>query len=152
MQPHDHGRIARTPRWPARLPRGTVVWGAIVGAGQAASPVAFWWLDPSTVYSFTLVVIASVYIGFAVADGRTKVAVVESGVAAAFVLLAATAISGSSWILVTGLVAHAVKDAWQHRTQFVRNTRWWPPFCAAVDLVAATILALLIASGVDFHG
>ena len=25
------------------------------------------------------------------------------------------------------------KDLWQHRTQFVANTRWWPPFCLVVD-------------------
>jgi hypothetical protein len=27
----------------------------------------------------------------------------------------------------------------------------WPPFCLVVDWVAAPILVLLIAAGVDFH-
>src|SRR6266516_2961172 len=48
-----------------RLPSGGVVWGGI----QAASPLVFWWLDAATVYALGLVLIASVYIGFAVADG-----------------------------------------------------------------------------------
>jgi len=42
-----------------------------------------------------------------------------------------------------------VKDFWQHRTRFVVNTRWWPPFCATTDWVAAAILAAAIAIGAD---
>jgi hypothetical protein len=49
--------------------------------------------DPATLYALELSVIASVYIGFAVADGRPKVIASESSVAAAFVVLAAAAIS-----------------------------------------------------------
>ena len=151
MSARDAGAISRSARWSANVPTAAVVWGVIIGAGQAASPLALWWLAPSTVYAFGLAVIASVYIGFAVADGRAKVLVVEVGVAAAFVLVAATAVTGSAWILVSCLAAHGLKDLWQHRTQFVRRTRWWPPFCATVDFVAATILAVLIVTGADFH-
>jgi hypothetical protein len=50
-----------------------VIWGAVWGGIQAASRLAFWWLDASTVYALGLVLIASVYIGFAVADGRAAV-------------------------------------------------------------------------------
>jgi hypothetical protein len=57
-----------------------VVWGVVVGVAQAASPLAFWWLDPPTVYALGLVLIAAIYIGFAVADGRPKVIVAESTV------------------------------------------------------------------------
>ena len=72
-----------------------VVWGAVVGAIQAASPLVFWWLDPPTVYAMGLVLIAAVYIGFAVADGRPKVIAVETGVASIFVVLAGVAVTGS---------------------------------------------------------
>jgi hypothetical protein len=58
-----------------------VLWGLVFGAGQAASPLAFWWLNTATVYALGLVLIASVYIGFAVADGRRSVLVVETSVA-----------------------------------------------------------------------
>jgi hypothetical protein len=30
----------------------------------------------------------------------------------------------------------------------VAGTRWWPPFCATVDVVAAALIAVLIAAGV----
>jgi hypothetical protein len=49
-----------------------------MGVAQAATPLAFWWLDTATVYALGLVLIASVYIGFAVADGRRTVLAVEA--------------------------------------------------------------------------
>jgi len=125
-----------------------MLWGLVVGALQAASPLAFWWLDTATVYAVGLVVIASVYIGFAVADGRPRVFAVESSVTAVFVVVAAAAITGSAWLLVAGLVGHGLKDLWQHRTHYVANTRWWPPFCLVVDLTAAAIIAAEIVAGV----
>jgi hypothetical protein len=128
--------------------RAPVACGVLWGGIQAASPLGFWWLDPATVYAFELTLIASVYIGFSVADGRWKVIAVESGVAAVFVILAAAAVTGPAWLMVVGLTGHGLKDLWQHRTQYVVNTRWWPPFCATVDWVAAAILAVLIAAGV----
>lgn len=48
-----------------------VAWGVVFGAINAASPIAFAWLDPSTVYALAIPLIAAVYIGFAVADGST---------------------------------------------------------------------------------
>jgi len=53
---------------------------------------------------------------------------------------------------VAGLASHGAKDLWQHRTGYVANTRWWPPFCATVDWVAAGILTTAILMGVSFHG
>lgn len=131
--------------------RTPLMWGVIVGVLQAASPLAFWWLDTPVVYALGLAVIAAVYIGFAVADGRAFVIAVESAVAAAFVVVAAAAITGSPWLLVVGLAGHGLKDLWQHRRQFVANTRWWPPFCLVVDWVVAAIIAVEIVAGVQFH-
>ena len=113
--------------------------------------MGFWWLDPATVYALSLTLIAAVYIGFAVADGRRTVIAVEAGIAGVFVVVAAVGVTGSAWLLVAGLTGHGFKDLWQHRRQYVANTRWWPPFCLVVDWVAAAILVVLIAAGVDFH-
>src|SRR4051794_25208558 len=130
--------------------RPAVVWGVVVGLVQAATPLVFWWLDSATVYALGLVGIAFIYIGFAVADGRPKVIAVESTVTFAFVLVAAVAITGSPWLVVAGLAGHGLKDLWQHRTHFVANTRWWPPFCMAVDWVVAAVIAVEIAAGLNF--
>lgn len=102
-------------------------------------------------YALGLAVIAAIYIGFAVADGRPKVIAVETGVASGFVIIAAAAVTGTAWLLVIGLAGHGLKDLWQHRTQFVANTRWWPPFCMVVDFVVAAILVVEIAAGMNFH-
>ena len=128
--------------------RTPVAWGLAWGCLQAASPLVFFWLDDATVYAFGLTLIAAVYIGFAVADGRPRIIAVETGVASVFVVIAAAAVTGSAWLLVAGLAGHGLKDLWQHRTGFVANTRWWPPFCAAVDFVAAAIIAVTIVADV----
>ncbi len=124
--------------------RTPVLWGVVWGCLQAASPLAFFWLDDSTVYALGLVLIAAIYIGFAVADGRGRVITAETGVASVFVVVAAAAVTGSAWLLVAGLAGHGLKDLWQHRTGFVANTRWWPLFCATVDFVAAGLIAVTI--------
>jgi hypothetical protein len=131
--------------------RAAKLWGVAFGLVQAATPLLFWWLDAATVYAIGTVVIASIYIGFAVADGRPKVIAVESGVALGFVIVAAVAVTGSPWLLVAGLTGHGLKDLWQHRTHFVANTRWWPPFCMIIDLVVATIIVFEIAVGINFR-
>ena len=128
-----------------------ILWGIGVGLFQAFSPVWFWWLAPTLVWSLALVAIASVYVGFAVADGRPRVLAVEVGVTFAFVILAAITIVASPWLSVIALVAHGLKDLWQHRTQFVANTRWWPPFCLVVDFVAGAVIAVLLLTGVRLH-
>jgi hypothetical protein len=130
--------------------RPVVLWGIVVGVLQAATPLLFWWLDSATVYALGLVGIAFIYVGFAVADGRPKVIAVETGVTFVFVVVAAVAVTGSPWLLVAGLFGHGLKDLWQHRTQFVANTRWWPPFCVAVDWVVAPVIAVEIAAGMHF--
>ena len=77
-----HHRSLRTP----------VAWGVVYGVNQAVSPLAFPWLDTVTVYALGLPLIAAVYIGFAVADGRAHVLAVETIVASVFVVTAAAAL------------------------------------------------------------
>jgi fucose 4-O-acetylase-like acetyltransferase len=128
-----------------------VIFGVLVGVLMAAAPLAFWWLPAATVYSLGISLIAAVYIGFAVAGGRRSVITVEITVATVFVLVAAIAATASPWLLVAGLAGHGAKDLWQHRTGYVANTRWWPPFCVTVDWVAAVIMTVAISAGASFH-
>jgi hypothetical protein len=121
MQP-DAATVAFASHQALRAP---MLWGIVVGLLQAATPLAFWWLNSATVYALGLVVIAGV-------------------------VVAAAAITGSPWLLVAGLAGHGLKDLWQHRTHFVANTRWWPPFCMVVDWVVAAIVVAEIAAGMHF--
>jgi hypothetical protein len=131
--------------------RAPVLWGLAIGAVQAASPLILQWIEPATLHAIYISLIASVYIGFAVADGRTKVMVVEGAVASVFVLVAAVAVTATPWLLVLGYAGHGLKDYWQHRRHYVANTRWWPPFCAAVDWLVALVLIAEIVAGVNFQ-
>lgn len=70
------------------------------GGIRAASPLAIRWLDTSTVQALLLATIAAIYIGFAVADGRSRIIAVKSSIAGAFVLLAAVGVTGTPWLLV----------------------------------------------------
>ena len=90
--------------------RGPVAWGVGLGVTQGALPFALSWLDPATVYALGLTLIAAVYVGFAVADGRRNVVAVEVGVASGFVAVAVAATTGSPWLIVARLAAHGVKD------------------------------------------
>jgi hypothetical protein len=131
--------------------RAPILWGFVVGGLQATSPFVLAWLDPATVFALELVLIAAVYIGFAVADGRPRVIAIEVVIAASFVVLAATSVTESAWLLVVGYIGHGLKDFWQERHQFVANTRWWPPFCACIDWVVALVLVVEIAAGMSLH-
>jgi hypothetical protein len=143
------------PPWRApheRYPlRAAVLWGLAIGALQAASPLAVRWLEPATLHAMYISLIAAVYIGFAVADGRPRVLAGEALVASAFVLIAAVAVTATAWLLVLGYAGHGLKDYWQERHHYVANTRWWPPFCAAVDWLVALVLIVEIAAGVNLH-
>jgi hypothetical protein len=99
-----------------------VLWGVVWGVIQAAAPLGFWWLDLATVYALSVALIAAIYIGFAVADGRPRVIAVETVVAAAFVVVTAVGVTGPAWLLVAGFAGHGLKDLWQHRSQYVANT------------------------------
>jgi hypothetical protein len=135
--PHRHGAAVR--------------WGLGFGVVNAAAPLGFWWLEPATVHAVIIALIAAVYIGFAVGDGRPRVIAVEAAVALAFVVLAATAVTETAWLLVAAYAGHGLKDLWQERHHFVAGTRWWPPFCAAVDGLVAAVLVAEILAGVSLH-
>ena len=86
--------------------RAPVLWGVVWGVIQAAAPLGLWWLDPATVYALSVALIAAVYIGFAVAEGRPRVIAVETTVAGGFVVLAAVSVTGPAWLLVVGFIGH----------------------------------------------
>lgn len=129
-----------------------VLAGLAFGVIQLALPMALPWATATGVQALLLAAIAAVYVGFAVADARPHVIAVEAAIAVGFVLLATSSLVGPTWLLVAGYVGHGLKDLWQERRQFVANTGWWPPFCAAVDWVVAAGLIVAIAARVDLRG
>ena len=99
-------------------------------------------------YSTVLLVVASYYALFAVMGASMHSLVVESGVMAAFVGLAIIGFRTSLWLVAGGLLAHGIFDA--VHGLLIANPgmpTWWPAFCGAYDVVAATYLATLIVRG-----
>ncbi|MGH2755717.1 MAG: hypothetical protein ACRDLB_14980 [Actinomycetota bacterium] len=148
---HSSGLVGGDERGRHASLRTPTLWGVVVGVLYAAAPLGFWWLEAATVYAMGLAIIASVYVGLAVADGRSTVIAAEVLVATGFIIVATISVTGSPWLAVIGLAGHGLKDLWQHRRHFVANTRWWPPFCVVVDWVAAVIIAIALISGANFH-
>ena len=140
-----------TPTDHASTTTRALSWGVAFGVAQATVAMAFWWLEPSTVHALMVALIAAVYIGLAVSDGRRNVIIAESVVVVAFFIAAASAVTVTPWLVVAMYLAHGAKDLWQHRTHFVRGTRWWPPFCLAVDFTVAAIVTAQLLAGVNFH-
>ena len=131
--------------------RAAILSGIGVGIVQAATPLVFWWLDSAIVYALGLAVIAAIYVGFAVADGRVEDHRRREQRGLHLRGRGRRRDHRTPWLLVVGFVGHGLKDLWQHRTHFVTNTRWWPPFCMAVDFVVAAVIVVEIAAGLHFR-
>ncbi|MCY7419396.1 MAG: hypothetical protein LH650_13070, partial [Chloroflexi bacterium] len=79
--------------------RVPVLVGLVLGTVQVAAPAVIWWLDGRTLQGLLLGVIASVYIGFAVADGRPRVLALEIAITSLFVVLATASLVTPAWLL-----------------------------------------------------
>jgi hypothetical protein len=93
-------------------------------------------------YPTMLVVIASFYILFAVMGGSVYALAVESMIMIGFLVVAVLGLRLNLWIVVAGLAGHGLFDALH--PSLLSNPgvpAWWPPFCLAYDVTAASCLA-----------
>ena len=96
-------------------------------------------------YPVLLIVIATYYVLFASMGAPGRVVILESLIAAGFLLAAVIGFKSSLWIVVAALVGHGVFDFVHHR--FIENPGvppWWPGFCLAFDVAAGGFLAVLL--------
>ena len=95
-------------------------------------------------YPTVLIVVASYYILFGVMGGDMRALAMDMVGVMAFVAMALIGFRGNQWVLVIGLAAHGVFDAFHGR--MIANPgvpAWWPAWCASYDLTAAVCLAYL---------
>jgi hypothetical protein len=93
-------------------------------------------------YPTVLIVVASYYVLFAAMSGSRSVVLAEAIVMIGFSAVAVLGFKSSQWIVVMGLVGHGVLDALHGK--LITNPgvpAWWPAFCLAYDVAAATGLA-----------
>jgi len=99
-------------------------------------------------YPTVVIVVASYYSLFAVTGASTRVLVLESLIAGAFVAAAILGFRSSLWVVVIALGAHGVFDLVHGRvTPNPGVPNWWPAFCLTYDVTAAGFLAWLLTSG-----
>lgn len=96
-------------------------------------------------YPVVLIVIAGLYLLFAVQAGSTGALVAETIPALLFVATAVLGYRKTPWLVVAGLALHGVFDFFHHGVIVNPGVPvWWPGWCLAYDVVAAAYLAALI--------
>lgn len=96
-------------------------------------------------YPVVLIIIAALYLLFAVMAGSTGSLVAETVPALVFVTMAVLGFRRTPWIVVAGLALHGTFDFF-HRAVIANPgvPEWWPGWCLSYDVVAAAYLATLI--------
>ena len=116
---------------------------AATGVGLFATVIGF--DKDRSFYPVVLIVIATLYLLFAVMAGSKDSLVAETIPALVFVAMAALGFRKTPWLVVAGLALHGVFDFFHHAV--IANPGvpvWWPGWCLSYDVVAAAYLAALI--------
>ena len=96
-------------------------------------------------YPVVLIVIATLYILFAVMAGSSAALLAEAAPMVVFIAAAAVGFSRTPWIVVAGLALHGVFNFFHHAV--ITNPgvpAWWPGWCLSYDVTAAIYLTILI--------
>ena len=96
-------------------------------------------------YPTVLIVIASYYGLFAVIGGSMQTLAAESLAIFVFFALAFVGFKRNAWLVVIGLIAHAIFDfVHGHIIDNSGVPTWWPGFCLAYDATAGAYLTFLL--------
>lgn len=120
----------------------TVVFATVVGFDRSRG-----------FYPVVLIIIASYYALFAVMGGSLSALWPELLVVGSFVAVSVLGFKTSLWLVVAGLLGHGALNA--VHSVLIDNPgvpEWWPPFCAAFDIVAAGYLSMRTRRGETLLG
>lgn len=97
-------------------------------------------------YPVVLIVVASYYVLFATIGGDRAELTTQLVVFGSFSTAAVASFRKSLWFAVAGLAMHGLYDLYYYQSFAGGHgvPPWWPSFCGAYDLAAATALALLL--------
>ena len=100
--------------------------------------------DPLAFHTVALAVIGAIYVGFAFADGRLQILIIELTVGTGFLVLGFLGLWQAPLFIAVGLILHALWDL-AHRPRGVTTKLpvWYPAFCAAYDFVFAGVFLVL---------
>lgn len=115
---------------------------SIFGIFLAAAAILIATLFPKQkaldLFALLLVLIAAVYLGFALLDGRRRELSIEIVSMTFIFFLSALGLWVTPIFLVIGYVAHGLWDILHHPKGIqTKVVRWWPPFCVMIDWIVA---------------
>ncbi len=122
----------------------------LIGVGLAVAIIIFTQFLTSEqtleFFAIVLAIIAAIYVGFALSDGRLREIVIEVLVAISFGICALVGLWLFPIALPVGYFAHGFWDLIHHQHGIkTKITDWYIPFCVAVDwLVGAYIIFWLM--------
>lgn len=88
-----------------------------------------------------LTLIASVYLGFAVIDGRQREIIIEVTVALMFIVVALLGMWLSPYLWLVGYIGHGIWDIAHSKKGIQTNVpAWYKPFCMIYDWMIALFL------------
>jgi hypothetical protein len=95
--------------------------------------------------SFLMILIASVYYGFALLSKNKTAILTEIIVASIFVMMGIFGLWISPWIIIIGLFLHGFWDIAHHNSSIglVEIPKWYIPFCATYDWTIAIYITLI---------
>jgi hypothetical protein len=96
-------------------------------------------------YPTVMIVIALIYVLFAVMGGSPHALLFEMLIMTGFVVFTVVGFKRNLWIVAGALAAHGVMDIFHAR--LIANPGvpvWWPAFCSTYDIVAAVCLGWLL--------
>jgi len=96
-------------------------------------------------YPAVMIVIALLYVLFAVIGGSSQALLIEAAVMVPFVVASVAGFKRTPWLVVAALAGHGLLDiVHPHLVSNPGVPVWWPAFCATYDLVAAGYLAAVL--------
>lgn len=125
-----------------------ILWGLVIGLSGVGSAHLLGFDRDRSYYPTLMIVIASIYILFAVMAVPASALLPEAIAATAFIALAIAGHRWSLWLVVLALLGHGVFDmVHPHIIANAAVPSWYPAFCGAADLVLSAALAGLILRG-----
>lgn len=98
----------------------------------------------SSFYPTVLIVIAFLYVLFAVLDGRREVIIVEIVFALVFSLIALIGFKKSELLVGAGIAAHGLFDFFHHLlVNDAGVPGFWPGFCLSIDLLLGLYIVII---------
>ena len=119
---------------------------AKIGGGLALASLPIHALIPVSashqLAAVLLALVAGIYVGFALQDGRARVLETEAGVAFGFLAAALIGLWVTAWVVPAAYGLHGLWDIAHHRRVTTALPSWYIPFCAVFDWVFGAGLAL----------